>query len=259
MSDSRSGGGRLRRFLAGLLRRRTADAPHPRPRPRQPVAVVGDIHGRADLLERMLELLRREAPDALPLFAGDHVDRGPDSRAVLERLRALPRALCLRGNHEAMMLDFLDAPAEAGGRWLRNGGLATLESFGIALSAQPSHEALMRAGEGLRAALGETERWLRALPLRWQSGDLLVCHAGPDPAAPVAAQPDEVFLWGHPRFLREPRHDGLWVAHGHWVQERAGIRSGRIAVDTGAWRSGCLSAALITPEGELRFLEARLR
>ncbi len=243
--------------LRGLVGRKRAEPlqfENP-PRPELPVAVIGDIHGRDDLLARLLGLLEH-AGDWQLVFVGDYVDRGPESRQVLARLQALD-AVCLKGNHEVMLLDFLDDPAENAGRWLRNGGRETLASFDVELAESPTLEMLENARDGLRAALGAGEAWLRGLPLVWQSGNLLVTHAGPDPARPVQGQPDKVFLWGHNRFLRDARADGLWVAHGHWIRDRATAGDGRIAVDTGAWDSGRLSAALIDPDGGLRFVDTR--
>ena len=235
-----------------------AGPPFPPPRPDEPLAVIGDIHGRVDLLNRMLANLDKNHPGSRKIFVGDYVDRGPDSRAVLERLHGLTDAICLLGNHEQMLLDFLDSPAENAPRWLRNGGRETLASYGIDLPGDDPDEIVEAKRKLVSAATNGTFDWLRTLPLHWQSGNLLVTHAGPNPAEPIETQPDFVFTWGHSRFLREVRSDGLWVAHGHWVQDRPVIADGRIAVDTGAWFSGRLTAALIQPDGETRFLSSRM-
>ncbi len=219
--------------------------------------MIGDVHGRDDLLASLLQKLEGRGGARQLVLVGDYVDRGPQSRAVLERLQALD-AVCLKGNHEVMLLEFLDNPTEKAARWLRNGGFQTLESFGIELAREPTVAMLEEARDALRAGLGAAgEAWLRGLPLVWQSGNLLVTHAGPDPARPIEGQPDKVFLWGHNRFLRDARADGLWVAHGHWMRDRAAAGDGRIAVDTGAWDSGRLSAALIDPDGRIEFVDTR--
>ncbi|MEE9387851.1 MAG: metallophosphoesterase [Paracoccaceae bacterium] len=227
------------------------------PCPETPVAVIGDIHGRADLLNALLAVLAKQAPGHHMIFVGDYVDRGPDSAAVIEKLRTIRNATCLCGNHEMMMLEFLDDPIAKGGRWLRNGGIATLNSYGITLADNSSTD-IIAASTQLRTRLADgTENWLRALTVSWQSGNLLVTHAGPDPAQPIPGQEDDVFLWGHKRFLRDPRHDGIWVAHGHWARKAATVADGRIGVDTGAWSSGILTAALITPDGDVNFVDSR--
>ncbi len=238
--------------------RNPAEAPFRPPCPDEPLAVIGDIHGRVDLLNLMLANLDKTHPEARKIFVGDYVDRGPESRAVLERLHGLTDAICLIGNHEQMLLEFLDRPAENAQRWLRNGGRETLASYGIELTNDEPDEILDASRDLARAATNGTVDWLRSLPLHWQSGNLLVTHAGPNPAEPIDRQPDDVFTWGHSRFLRQARSDGLWVAHGHWVQDRPVITDGRIAVDTGAWFSGRLTAALIQPDGEIRFLSSRI-
>ncbi len=99
-------------------------------------------------------------------------------------------------------------------------------------------------------------QWLRNLPLVWQEGDLAVIHAGADPRKPIAEQTERTCLWGHPDFMRLPRRDGLWIAHGHTIMPEAHEDAGRIAVDTGAWRTGRLSAAWLDKDG-LDFIEVQ--
>lgn len=227
------------------------------PRPDRDIAVIGDLHGCLDLLEKILTKIQKNAPDSLLIFVGDYIDRGPSSRGVLERLRTLPSpAICLTGNHEAMLLEFLDSPIEAGGRWLRNGGAETLKSYGIALTETSSVTEVQVARESLQVQFADgTEDWLRSRPLFWRSGNVLVTHAGPDPATAIEQQDDRSFLWGHNRFLRDTRTDGIWVAHGHWIRDRATCEDGRISVDTGACFSGRLSAAIVRTNGNVHFLK----
>ncbi|MBZ8117576.1 serine/threonine protein phosphatase [Roseovarius sp. LXJ103] len=233
--------------------------------PSQRVYAIGDVHGCADLLERLLESIDADlrafgSDEPQLIFLGDYVDRGEASDRVLARLFALSRerpeaVRCLMGNHERMMLEFLDDPAGRGARWLGNGGLQTLASFGIGgLGARPALEDMTQASEALAAAMPEgMEAWLRALPLMWRSGNLVCVHAALDPAEPPEAQKAGTLLWGHPKFLSEPRRDGLWVVHGHTIVEEPEARSGRIAIDTGAYHSGRLTAVAISA-GQCRFL-----
>lgn len=236
----------------------------PLPQLSQPVCVVGDIHGRADLLDHMLALIAAEpgATTARLIFAGDYIDRGPDSATVLTRLQHLTtagKAVCLMGNHERMMLDAIDRPEAAGQRWLLNGGDATLASLEASLASagrlpgENEAERMAALAIRLRAVLpAGTEAWLRALPLWWQDQGLGVVHAGADPALPLAEQTEASLLWGHRNFGR-PRADGLWIAHGHVVMAEPRAEAGRIAVDTGAWATGRLTAALIKA-GHVRFI-----
>lgn len=220
------------------------------------VFVVGDVHGEAAALEALLTAIGSEDPEATIVFVGDYVDRGEGSADVLRRVMALnsedpARRICLRGNHEQMMLDFLEAPERTGDRWLRYGGLQTLASFDV---SRPSGATLEALRDSLRDAMGpELVDWMQALPLRWQSGNVAVVHAAADPSVPIDRQSPQTLMWGHPNFMKATRSDGLWVVHGHTIVDAATAVDGRISVDTGAYATGRLTAACIEP-GEVRFL-----
>lgn len=245
------------RFLSALQRPRRVkgfgtaakDAP---PLPDRPLAVIGDVHGCHDLLLLLLARLRAKVPAALPVLVGDVIDRGPGSRAVLEYLAAAgDGVVVVRGNHEQMMIDFLDAPTRNGERWFRNGGLQTLDSFGIRVSHQtPGEQDLLDTRAALQTALGSTlESWLRRLPLWWRSGNVVVTHAGADPRTRIGHQNPRHLLWGHPGFGVREREDRLWIVHGHTIVRKPVMGAGIISVDTGAYTTGLLSAALISRDG----------
>ena len=229
------------------------------PSPSETVHVIGDIHGRADLFDALLDKLGTEARTVL---VGDYVDRGPDSAGALRRARDLApapggRHEALLGNHEVMLLEFIDDPAGRGTRWLRFGGADTLRSFGVDPPADTSDlDALVEAGDALSEALGPIEPWLRALPTLWRDGTLAVAHAGCTPGHALSDQPRKPLLWGGPGVMDEERDDGIWVAHGHVVVERAYAERGRIAVDTGAAYGRPLTAAIVEPGAPVRFEEA---
>tara|TARA_R110002073_G_scaffold255893_1_gene418495 strand:- start:2098 stop:2871 length:774 start_codon:yes stop_codon:yes gene_type:complete len=235
------------------------------PRPLQTTYVVGDIHGRADLLENLLVQIdadRRHDPHAVCICLGDFVDRGEQSGAVLELLRARQTAtpatfVCLMGNHERMLLDFIDRTAERGQRWLRNGGLQTLASMGVSgiTESAPPDRLMAARDQFLNLTEPAMFEWLRALPTQWDSGNLVVVHAALDPNAPPDGQSDRTRIWGHRDFLTLPRRDGLWVAHGHTIIDQPHFAASRIAVDTGAYYSGTLTAAKISPTGTVDFLQ----
>ena len=160
---------------------------------------------------------------------------------------------CLRGNHEEMMMEFLEAPAEGGAHWLHKGGQQTLESFGVPMPG-PTDAEIRAAADALRRAMGDDLlEWLYARPLMYRNGNVVVVHAAMDPDRPVGDQLHRHLTWGHPDFLKTRRRDGLWVVHGHTVIKPAAARNGRISVDTGAFAGGSLTLAYIAP-GAVRFM-----
>ncbi|MFT7596101.1 MAG: serine/threonine protein phosphatase 1 [Paracoccaceae bacterium] len=216
--------------------------------PDAPFYAVGDIHGRADLLQQLLGLLNPEYP---VFCVGDYVDRGEHSADVLRFLQAAPEIGCLKGNHEVMMLGFLANPKRHGANWLRNGGLQTLASFGVAgLTDTSGGGELETARDALETAMGENLiNWIKSRPAFYRSGNVAVVHAGADPAGSIEDQDETHLLWGHPDFARKPRPDGLWVVHGHRIVDMPRAEFGVISIDTGAYATGQLTAALIAPDG----------
>lgn len=238
----------------------TAPAFDATPVPMHPVMAIGDIHGRADLLDRLLDRIAAEDPGMPLVFLGDYVDRGEHSAAVLRRLAGLADqwpapVVCLMGNHERMMIDFLEAPETGAARWMRSGGLQALASFGVGgITEHPGPVDARDAADRLGAAMGDTLlAWLRGLPLQHASGNVHFVHAAADPDMPMTLQDPRTLLWGHPAFASTPRRDGQFVVHGHTVVDSPEIIAGRIAVDTGAWFTGRLTAARIVP-GDIGFV-----
>ena len=251
------------RWLRRFLHHPTSPLPEaPLPCPSTPVCIIADIHGRLDLLEAMLARIAAHPNTTEPriIFVGDLIDRGPDSAGVLARVHARHKAdpdrvICLMGNHERMMLDFLQDPPQAGPRWIRNGGSETLASFGLSPWArrQDAH-ALQGLAEDLRTALStEVLEWLTTLPLIWQEDQLAVTHAGADPKRAMNDQSPARMLWGPRKREAALRADGIWVVQGHVIVPAPHAQNQRIWIDTGAWRSGQLSAAWIDASG-LSFL-----
>jgi len=239
--------------------------------PERTVFVIGDIHGCADKLQTLLAILDEEmamATTGTPqlVFVGDYIDRGPDSAAVLtflhEASRKNPEQItCLLGNHEAMLLGFLDRPLSEGPRWLRHGGREMALSFGVHVApADPediTESDLIRLSRDLGEAMGQgLLDWLKGLGVVWNSGNLWVTHAGADPALSMDQQNPDTFVWGTKSFLRHERHDGQWVAHGHIPLRAPRFAGGRISVDTGAVYGGPLTCARIDMDGFVRFLSS---
>jgi len=238
-----------------------------KPAPDQPVFVIGDLHGRADLLEHILELidlqigeLRLDNPKLV--FVGNLIDHGPSSADVVRRMQELTAEFpsnvqCLLGSNEQMCLDFLEAPVARQARWLKDGGAMTLQSYAVGLPGSEPQEA-DRVAADLKQAMGdEVIAWLRARPSLVSSGNLHVVHAAADPRRAMGDQADRVLTWGHPEFLGVARSDNQWVAHGHSVSEQPEIKDSRISVNTAGWRTSVLSAAMILPDGRVDFLQTK--
>ncbi len=202
------------------------------------------------MLETLVAKIDEQAPNLPLIFLGDYVDRGPDSAGVLSRLKSLDdtpsrQTTCLMGNHDVMMLDFLDHPEQDGPRWLNYGGIQTLESFGI----PPMDQSPTMMRDQLLSKIDPSLlSWLRQRPLIWQSGNIVASHAGGNPNRPIEPNREHSLLWGHPDIHTKPRRDDLWVVHGHFADDEAYIKNNRICVDTRAHRSGQLTAAIISPE-----------
>jgi len=206
---------------------------------------IGDIHGRADLLASLLAKITsdaarsKEAERRTLVFLGDYIDRGPDSKSVVDLLLTdLPQGFdvhFLKGNHEAIMLDFLEDPSYLG-HWLANGAEATFRSYGMDVAE------LMGKG-----AAPETWRraFLASLPARHREffdalelavffGDYLFVHAGVRPGVPLEAQDPVDLVWIRGPFLKSNENFGKIVVHGHTPTATPEIRPNRIGIDTGA-------------------------
>ncbi|MCB4770224.1 serine/threonine protein phosphatase [Ancylobacter sp. Lp-2] len=221
------------------------------------VYAFGDIHGRLDLLERLLETVERDAQGhegVRLVFLGDYVDRGPDSRAVIERVLRLQQergAICLTGNHEAMMRAALDGSGPLD-RWLGNGGVAALASYGVA-AEDVGGKALRRAAR--EAIPPEHAAFLAGLGFSAEFGDYFFCHAGVRPGVALERQTAHDLIWIRRVFLDSTADFGKRVVHGHTPVEEVDIRANRINVDTGAWKTGRLSCVVL--EGaEVRVLQS---
>ncbi|SLN74219.1 Bis(5'-nucleosyl)-tetraphosphatase PrpE [asymmetrical] [Roseivivax jejudonensis] len=214
-------------------------------RPDRTLTIIGDVHGSFEALDRLLPKLPQEGEI---VFVGDLIDRGERSAEVLDLVAGHDGVTVLKGNHEQLLLDFLADPARHGRRWLRYGGLQTCASYGLSdLSLSANSDQLERARDALAQRMGAPLlRWLSGLPSSLTSGNVTVLHAGADPRRAIEEQDESVLLWGHPEFHREARTDGMWVVHGHTIVNAPSIADGRIAVDTGAYATGRLTALVLS-------------
>ena len=231
------------------------------------IYAIGDVHGCLEELEALLEKARddncatdlsgsvfgnEESCDTPPkpalVFLGDYVDRGPESRGVLDRLivlqQAEPGTIFLKGNHEALMLDFLANPEDIE-HWLEWGGEETLQSYGVSPVLGRSSKEL---AEALRENLPETHlSFLQSLALTHIEGDYCFVHAGLRPGVAIGDQQEEDLLWIRKKFHKTSpgdRPDKI-VVHGHQPVEKPLDAGWRICVDTGACWTGRLTAVVL--------------
>jgi len=222
------------------------------------VAAIGDLHGRLDLLDDLwrqidgasrLSCARRR----VLVFIGDYVDRGAQSRELIDRLLegfAGFEAVFLKGNHDATLLEFLSDPS-IGEAWRSFGGLETLRSYGI--THLPGKNWAQTRGEFVAAIPRAHLEFFKNLKLHAVIGDYLFVHAGLRPRVPLEAQREEDLLWIREEFLDSPANFGRIVVHGHTPSERPEIRANRIGIDTGAFMTGRLTA-LVLENRSRRFL-----
>ncbi len=240
--------------MLGFLRSRRSATP-----PRLPDGVriyaFGDIHGRADLLKKMLTVIdadvaRSPVERPIEVYLGDYVDRGPYSSETLDLLieRSQSREIvCLKGNHEAYYLDVLRGPAKLD-EWRQIGGLQTLMSYGVQPLLNPSAAEKIELITALKAAMPrEHVRFLQSLKPSFLCGDFFFVHAGVRPGIPLDEQQEHDLLWIRDEFLESEEDFGKFVIHGHTPVREPDIRANRANIDTGAYATGNLT--LLTIQG----------
>jgi serine/threonine protein phosphatase 1 len=240
-----------------LFSRRVSAAATPRVADGLAIYAIGDIHGRLDLLT---DLLAQVAADAARhpadqrrqlIFLGDYIDRGTESRGVVDALLDLSwpgfTHTFLMGNHEEAMLEFLDEQTDGAG-WLTYGGLETLISYGVALRRLPRDAASAAEMRGaLRAAVPPRHiDFMRRCALSHVEGDYVFVHAGVRPGRSLEQQNRQDLLWIREEFLRAPAVlPGKVVVHGHTICDAPQDLGHRIDIDTGAFVSGRLTGLVL--------------
>jgi len=210
----------------------------------QPIYAIPDLHGQKEALERALALIEADGgPNARIVFLGDYIDRGPDSRGVIETLiqgQANGRDwITLRGNHDSYLPQFFDAGEAYTSKghpdlpwWAKRlGGDATLASYGIAIEGKTDTEILKET----RAKVPPAHRdFLAACPLYHREPGLIFVHAGLRPGLPLAKQSEDDLMWIREPFLSDPRDHGALVVHGHTSLDSPRHHGNRINLDGGA-------------------------
>ncbi|MBE1204589.1 serine/threonine protein phosphatase [Aminobacter carboxidus] len=222
------------------------------------VYAVGDVHG---CYQELASLEHKIVADAatlpgrkLIIMLGDYIDRGPDSARVLDHLIAPPPAgferICLTGNHEAQTIDYLDGRLSLE-RWLSTGARSTLFSYGI--DAEHLGELYGSDGkldEHIRATIPRDHiDFIRALPIMAYSERFVFVHAGIRPGVPLLEQKDDDLIYIRQEFFEASRRLDRWVVHGHTPVDHPRIDGRRLDIDTGAFKTGRLTAVRIAGKG----------
>lgn len=226
------------------------------------IYAIGDIHGRADLLH---ELHRKILDDAdskrfyrkIVVYLGDFIDRGDDSKEVIDTLISEPladagfEAKCLMGNHERSLLNFLE-DTKAGPNWILYGGGATLLSYGVGFSQSSGmHDRWTLIQDRLRDGIPEAHlAFLKSLEPGHIEGGYLFVHAGIKPGVALEKQELMDMLWIRDDFLKSNTDHGFCVVHGHTVSDAPEFQANRIGIDTGAYSSGKLTCLVL--DGQAR-------
>ncbi|MGH6958721.1 MAG: metallophosphoesterase family protein [Caulobacteraceae bacterium] len=232
------------------------------------IYAIGDVHGCSKLLEQLLASIVKDAATAggpqrpVVVLMGDYVDRGEDSRGVIDQAVALAQSgrfevHALKGNHEDTLLAFLTDPA-VGPTWADFGGLETLASYGVAPPRpRAGAAAWAKASEDLGEALPPAHlAFFSRLELTVSFGDYLFVHAGVRPGVPLARQSEHDLLWIRDEFLRASAPSEKTVVHGHTPELEPFLGAHRIGIDTGAYATGVLTAVKLR-DAERSVLQAR--
>jgi len=248
--------------LSEFVRGKKSDDTHPHVPEGTRIYVVGDIHGEIDLLEEMHEKMLADAnaqPAAqiLQIFLGDYIDRGPDAKGVVDWLISSPptgwRRICLKGNHETMVHDFLE-DSQTLKRWQQLGASPTLRSYDVRLSdSQEKVSADALQTEFAQKLSHEHRKFYSNLPLFFEIGSYFFVHAGIRPDCDLQEQEERDLLWIRDEFLHSKLNFGKIIVHGHTPVNKPKIRPNRINIDTGAYMSGKLTC-LVLENDEQRFL-----
>lgn len=233
----------------------------PRVPPGFRIYAIGDVHGRADLLDALFDridmsLQRFPVTQAVHVLLGDYIDRGPNSREVIDTLIARNSRhamVFLKGNHESLALQVLRDPAVLS-EWGQMGGFQTLLSYGIKPPSRTDTQSEATISAAFKVALPASHRaFLEQLKLSFTLGDYFFSHAGIRPGVPLDQQREHDLLWIRDDFLLHEEDFGKMVVHGHSPVVEPDVRSNRIDIDTGAYATGRLTC-LILQEDRMAFI-----
>jgi diadenosine tetraphosphatase ApaH/serine/threonine PP2A family protein phosphatase len=220
------------------------------------IYAVGDIHGRLDLLNRLLSQIAEDIaqfPTSRPIyvFLGDYIDRGSSSRETIDRLiehGAAHESIFLKGNHELIATACLSDRGKID-QWLRLGGMETLASYGVAPDLFANRKQTAGTQLAFHNALPPAHfRFLGNLQESFSCGDYFFVHAGAKPHVPLSRQRESDLLWIRGEFLSSAYDFGKIIVHGHTPSLDIEVRSNRINIDTGAFATGRLTCLVLEEE-----------
>jgi serine/threonine protein phosphatase 1 len=217
----------------------------------QRLYAIGDVHGRLDLLRRLLDTIERDddardEADTRVILLGDLVDRGPQSKQVIDELITRDwsnrRPVFLKGNHEEVFLMTLSGNLEALRFWTRIGGAETMASYGVSPALIESGDTLSLCEDFARRVPDAHAMFLNRMTDTLVVGGYCFVHAGIRPGVPLDRQRPEDLRWIRERFLDFEGSHGTIVVHGHSISPAVEEMHNRIGIDTGAYASGTLTA-----------------
>lgn len=202
------------------------------------IYAIGDLHGHSTHLKALLAKLD---PGVQKVFLGDYIDRGPDSKGVIELVQAeqAKGAIALKGNHEDLCIRAHKNDPSYADSWILNGGVETLRSFGVLAK---EHVAIPKP----------TLDWMEALPLFYETDEFFFVHAGAYPGSALEASKknEEVCLWIRDKFIDSDWDWGKVVVFGHTPNRDPILQKNKIGIDTGVFFTGVLTAVLL-PDREI--------
>lgn len=220
------------------------------------VYAIGDIHGRQDLFRRAINEIadHNKGAEAEIILLGDYIDRGPDSAGVVEDILTKPelkdfKLTCLKGNHEATLLEFLSDPG-IGPSWFQYGGQEAMISYGVQPPLSKTDPEVWEAcRRSLKATLPASHLdFYQSLELMAVRGDYLFVHAGVDPSKSLDEQEEADLLWSREKFLSDNRRLDKVIVHGHTPEGKPHHDYRRVGLDTGAYQTGRLSVGYFSGE-----------
>lgn len=226
------------------------------------VYCIGDIHGRDDLLKNLHDEILLDAADysgeKMVIYLGDYIDRGLHSKEVVDLLLSKPlpefESIYLRGNHEQVLLDFLNVDANIATQWFNFGGQSTILSYGVSMAGIPFGEKLIQLQHDLADKIPAAHlSFYNYLQYSYEVGDYFFVHAGVKPKVALNRQSEVVKMWIREEFLNSKYRFEKMIVHGHSVVDEPVVLANRIAIDTGAYTSGVLTCLVLEGEDK-RFL-----